>query len=177
MRPRLASTLALLLLSACQRPAPAGTSAPAAPAAPVELPPPAASPRASAAPELPPVLAYRLAQEAQARPAGTPRAEDVLAALQQAGLTLGERQQYLASSSGARYCYGARSQKGLHLSVCEYADAASARAARECVLRALGSPERAVLLNRATTLQVQRPTGSPDAEAEARTAAQAFQKL
>ena len=159
--------LTLLLLGACQRPAPAEPPAPAA-----------ATPRkASASAPLPPLLALRLAQEAEARPTGTPRTEEVLAALQRAGLTLGEPQQYLASSSGARYCYGARSERGLRLSGCEYADVASARAARQRVLRALGSPERAVLLNRATTLQLQRPAGSPDAEAEAHAAAQAFQQL
>ncbi|MBF5043784.1 hypothetical protein FGE12_15410 [Aggregicoccus sp. 17bor-14] len=168
MRLPLASLLVPLLLSACQRPAPAE------PAAAAEAPAPRAAP---AAEPLPPLLALRLAQEAEARPTGTPRAEEVLAALQRAGLHLGEHQQYLASASGARYCYGARSQRGLRLSVCEYGDVASARAARQRVLRALGSPERAVLLNRATTLQLQRPVGSPDAEAEARTAAQAFQKL
>ena len=61
--------------------------------------------------------------------------------------------------------------------MCEYAAPAEARAARRRLLRALGSPERAVLLNRATTLQVQRPTGSAEAEAEARVASQTFQKL
>ncbi len=101
----------------------------------------------------------------------------MLAALQAAGLRLGGHQQYLASSSGARYCYGARSARGLHLSVCEHADAASARTARRRFLRALGAEERTVLLKGTTVLRVQRPAGSPDAEEEARLAAQAFQKL
>ena len=177
MCPRLAGSLALLLLGACQRTPPAqGVPPPAAAPRPLETSAPAPPP-ARSAPALPPLLAYRLAQEAQARPTGTPRAEEVLAALQEAGLALDARQQYLGSTSGARYCYGARSGHGLQLSVCEYAAPREAQAARRRLLRALGSPERAVLLNRATTLQVQRPAGDTGAAAEARLAAQAFQRL
>ncbi|HET9450974.1 MAG TPA: hypothetical protein VFO83_08840, partial [Aggregicoccus sp.] len=128
---RLLPTLLLLLpaLAACQR-------------------------SASREPTLP--LLERLAREAAARPTNTPRTEQVLEALQGAGLVLGEQRQYLGATTGARYCYSARSLRGLQLSVCEFEDAASATRGRGRVLGSRPPPGRTVLLNRATTLLVQQ---------------------
>ena len=130
---------------------------------------------ASREPTLP--LLERLEREAAARPLNTPRTEQVLEALQGAGLVLGEQRQYLGATTGARYCYSARTLRGLQLSVCEFGDAASATSSRGRVLGARPPPGRAVHVNRATTLLVQPPAGSPGAEAEARVAAATFEKL
>ena len=127
--------------------------------------------------EATPPLSVRLAREAAARPTDTPRTEDVLAALQGAGLVLGEQRQYLGATSGARYCFSARSLRGVQLSVCEFSDEASATQGRGRVLGARPPPGRTVLLNRATTLLVQPPEGSAGAAVEARVAAEAFSKL
>jgi hypothetical protein len=130
---------------------------------------------ASREPTLP--LMERLAREAAARPEGTPRTEQVLQALQGAGLVLGEQRQYLGATTGARYCYAARTLRGVQLSVCEFGDAASATTGRARVLGERPPPGRTVLLNRTTTLLVQPPAGSPGAAVEARVAAAAFEKL
>jgi hypothetical protein len=150
LRPLLALPLLLPALAACQR---------------------------SASGEAPPSLMERLAQEGATRPTDTPRAEQVLAALQSAGLVLGEQRQYLGATSGARYCFSARSLRGLQLSVCEFDDAESASRGRGRVLGERPPPGRTVLLNRATTLLVQPSVDSPGAQAEARVAAQTFAKL
>lgn len=152
MLPRLALTLAVLLpaLAGCQR---------------------------SVSREAKGTLAEQLAREAAERPTDTPRAEQVLAALQGAGLVLGEQRQYLGAPAGARYCYAASSMRGLWLSVCEFADAQSASEGRVRVLGKRPPPGRTVLLNRTTTLLVQPPEGSAGAQAEARVAAETFGRL
>jgi hypothetical protein len=150
LRPLLVLPLLLPALAACQRSAPG---------------------------EATPPLVERLAREGATRPVDTPRAEQVLAALQGAGLVLGEQRQYLAATSGARYCFAARSLRGLQLSVCEFDDPASATRGRSRVLGERPPPGRTVLLNRATTLLVQPSVESPGAQAEARVAAEAFAKL
>jgi hypothetical protein len=131
----------------------------------------------SASAEAAPTLSVRLEREAAARPIGTPRAEQVMEALQSAGLVLGEQRQYLAASTGARYCYAASSLRGLWLSVCEFEDAVSAAQGQGRVLGKRPPPGRTVLVNRATTLLVQPTADSPGAQAEARVAAEAFRKL
>ena len=150
LRPLLWLTLLLPALAACQR---------------------------SASADARPGLSERLAREAAARPTDTPSAEQVLEALQGAGLLLGGQRQYLGESTGARYCFAAHSLRGLQLSVCEFADPASAARGRGRVLGAHPPPGRSALLNRATMLLVQQPADNPGARAEAQVAAQAFRKL
>lgn len=65
--------------------------------------------------------------EAENRPSGAPRAEDVIAALQRGGVNASEVRQHLARPYGARYCLGAVAAD-CALSVCEYIDSAAAEA-------------------------------------------------
>jgi hypothetical protein len=146
---------ALLLFSACHRPAPAPVAPPVDPEA-LRLP-----------------LAGRLAREAGARPSGTPRAEEVMAALARGGLTLDSARQVLASTVGAAYCTSAATAKGVAIAVCEYPAEESARQGLEYSHRAFDRliPGRRLLLNRKTMLTV---TGADD---EARRAAEIFAAL
>ena len=87
--------------------------------------PPPAPPAAPAAPAVDPALARlplvaRLEREAHARPTGTPRTEDVLAAFARGGLKVEPPQQVLASVIGAAYCTSAATDKGAVVAVCEY---------------------------------------------------------
>jgi len=141
----------------------------------------AACHREKPAPEAPPVdpeminlpLGARLAREAGARPTGTPRAEEVLAALARGGLTVEGQKQVLASTVGAAYCASAGTPRGLAVAVCEYPAEAAARQGMEYSHRVFDRliPGRRLLVNRKTLLTV---TGADD---EARRAAEIFAAL
>ena len=148
-----------LLSAACHRPAPAPAPPPA---------PPGVDPAMSALP-----LLERLAREASARPTGTLRAEEVLAALERGGLTLRKTQQVLASTVGAAYCTSSATSRGVAVAVCEYPAEAVARRGLEYSHRVFDRliPDRRLLLNRKTMLTV---TG---ADADAKRAADIFAAL
>jgi hypothetical protein len=148
--------LLLALVAACRREAPAPT-------------PPPVDPEMFRLP-----LAARLDREARARPTGTPRVEEVLAALERGGLTLQGAQQVLASTVGASYCQSAATPGGVAVAVCEYSAEDVARRGLEYSHRTFDRliPGRRLLLNRKTLLTV---TGA--AETEARTAAAIFASL
>src|SRR5262245_23184741 len=71
-------------------------------------------------------LAERLAAEAAARPAGTPRVEDVAVALKRAGVAVGPFKQVLARTVGARFCMAGVTPEGMGVAVCEFGDAKDA---------------------------------------------------
>ena len=147
--------LVIALLSACHREKPAPQAPPVDPEA-MRLP-----------------LADRLAREAGARPTGTPRAEEVLAALARGGLAVEGEQQVLASTVGAAYCTSAGTPKGAAIAVCEYPAEEAARQGMEYSHRVFDRliPGRRLLVNRKTLLTV---TGAGD---EARRAAEIFAAL
>jgi hypothetical protein len=137
--------------------------------------------REASAPPAPPVdqeslrlpLAARLAREAGARPNGTVRAEEVLAALARGGLAVEGQQQVLASTVGAAYCTSAGTARGLVVAVCEYPGEEAARRGMEYSHRVFDRliPGRRLLVNRKTMLTL---AGADD---EARRAAAIFAAL
>lgn len=148
-----------LALAACARPAP---------------PSPTVDPEVARLP-----LAVRLDREARARPTGTPRAEEVLAALTRGGLTLVRSRQVLASTIGASYCTSSVTQKGVGLAVCEYTAEDVARRGLDYSRATFDRliPGRRLLVNRKTLLTVTRPGGDASTVAEANIAASIFAAL
>jgi hypothetical protein len=148
---RKALTIALLLgTGACSRseqpPAqpitPAAAAAPAAPVGPT--------------PQTMQTIAGRLRDEAASRPAGALRAEAVLAALDAAGVRVGEARQFLGATARARYCAGGATPGGLAVAVCEYDSPAAAEAGRAYVedRYAVMNSFRRIHVRGATTLTV-----------------------
>lgn len=108
-------------------------------------------------------LAGRLQYEAEHRPAGTAKAEDVFAALTKAGLPLTDGpRQYVGAVTGAEYCVGGQTADGLGVAVCEYASAAKAAAGKAAVEQRFAAlnPVRDIVVRGATTLTL---TARPDA--------------
>ena len=119
-------------------------------------------------------LGERLAREANARPPGAVRVEQVLSALERGGITVARRRQVLATTLGAAYCASAVTTTGVALSLCEYPAADVARRGLEYSRRTFDRliPDRRLLVNGQTLLTV-----TPAATAEARAAAAIFAAL
>jgi hypothetical protein len=151
---KIALLLASLSLLACGRRAPAPPPPPPVEAELLRLPLPA-----------------RLAREAQGRPPGTPRVEEVMAAL--GGLGLERVQQVLASPLGAAFCASAATARGTVVAVCEFASEGRAQGGMSYSHRAFDAiiPGRTLVLNRKTLLTV---SGAP---ADAQAALTAFARL
>ena len=119
-----------------------------------------------AAPPPPPpaaTIADLLAMEASSRPEGARRAEDVFAALRQAGLAPEDGRQYVARTVAARYCAGTRTAAGVAVAVCEYADDAAAREGRATMERRFPMAHRRILVHGRNTVTL---TSAPGAEGE-----------
>ena len=114
--------------------------------------------------------------EAAARPSGTIKVEDALAAFRKDGVALDQVRQHLGRPYGARYCVGAVSGTAIALSVCEYIDAEAAKSgtasSRKIVLE-----NREIQINQATTLTVREVEKSPAADAVAKKLFDSFAKL
>jgi hypothetical protein len=174
----------LTLLSGCSRDTNATATADAATASP--SPQASASSVASAAASSPPsapspfglVLPEKLATEAAGRPTGTPKAEDVLAAITKSGVPLQDEAQHLASTIGAHFCIGAKSTLGLAMSACEYNDEAAALAGRDMSAKAFARVEhRDITVNKKTTLTILQAPFSPQSQDAHDKAVAAFKKL
>jgi len=124
-------------------------------------------------------LFAQLEFERKNRPGGTPRVEQVLDAVESAGLKLDGRRQFLGRTIGALFCAGGRTASGTGLAVCEFADETAAHNGREYSLRAFDKlfPHRQLLMNRKTVLTIVTPAATPEEEAQARIAAQVFERL
>ena len=124
-------------------------------------------------------LAERLAKEAASRPAGTPRAEDVAAALGRAGVGLRSFQQVLARTVSARFCMAGHTDAGLAVSVCEFADDAAAARGADYSRRTFDRliPNRRLQRNGPTLLTLTGAATTPAAGGEAARAAAAFASL
>jgi hypothetical protein len=146
-----------LLFAACSR-----TSAPE--------PPPALDEEVARLP-----LPARLAREAQSRPAGTPRAEEVMAALGRGGLSLERPQQVLGSTIGAAFCASAATIRGTAVAVCEFTSEEIARRGLAYSRRTFDRliPGRSLAVNRKTLLTVTRA----EADDEVQTALAVFARL
>jgi hypothetical protein len=77
-------------------------------------------------------LAGHLAQEALDRPKVKPNADDLFAAFDKLGATIPQKQPSLADTYNAKYCVGGYTEaRDLAITICEYADEASASAGRD----------------------------------------------
>jgi hypothetical protein len=105
-------------------------------------------------------IAARLHYEASHRPTGGPRAENVLDAIDHAGLPLLARRQYLGVPIHAAYCAGGTTADGLAVSVCEYsspAAAAQGKAYADRQFASIADAHRAVRGNALLTIVGDRP--------------------
>jgi hypothetical protein len=123
---------------------------------------------------LPPLLQ----KEAAARPTGTVKAEDVLSAVEKAGVKIQGRNQALASVLGASYCMGADTGSMLGLMICEYPDEAAAQRGRTSTQALFGQAMPVEIhVNKKTTLAITNLVKSERSTVEARKIAEVFQKL
>ena len=170
--------LAVFTLGGCSKPAPSvqvvTDSAPPVIASAVPIAQPSAPP-------IQPVFSVgdKLLSEQRDRITGTPKAEDVYAALEKAGFALTEKQQHVASVFGAKFCLGAKTDNEMAFSACEYVDEAAAKAGRDSSLKALAVvPNREIFMNKKTTLTIRQPARKTAlSEAASKKAAQIFSKL
>ncbi len=141
-----------------------------------QAPEPAAEAPAMA-PDL--TLMQRLEVEARSRPSQTARAEEVLAALEASGIRLVGRKQMYARTIGASYCFGARTERGMGVAVCEFSDEGAAQRGRNYSIETFRKliPHRELLLNRKTLMTLVRPDKTPAIDAEAKAAATVFARL
>lgn len=168
MRKRLLIALLLLVGCAKQREEAAARTVAPTPALPSEPP---SRPRAESVGE-------KLQQESSARVTGNPRAEDVVSALQKAGLQLRDPRQHAAAPMRALFCIGAQSENNVSLSVCEYEGDAAARAGRELSMDAFKDiPNREVSVNRSTTLTLLQSPRTLRSETEVKRALDVFKSL
>ncbi len=183
---RLAPLAAILVLAGSplgcvKKPPPEEQPAVPSPSAPVNSAPLAAGPN-SASPPFDPAavggLKLTLDRESASRPTGTPKAEQVFAALEKAGVKVDGIRQQLGATHGANYCSGGATAAGLGVNVCEYADAEAATAGRERSLKLLaGIKNREIFVNKKTTLTMMRGDGATGAAQERDKAVEAFKKL
>ena len=160
--------------SATSRPAPSAKAAELA----KPTPPPLPSVIASVAAVERGDLGRIFREEAANRPAAAIPAETVFAAFDKSGVAVKEARQHLARPFGAHYCSGAKVERDIALSVCEYTDAASASTGRTGSERGLASiPNRQVLRNGATTLTIRLSQKDAPSEALAQRLAATFAKL
>jgi hypothetical protein len=185
----------LACAAACTKKDPEPTPAPS-----VEAAPSAASVEPSAAPSAPvaapagdggaeavdpstPVgalnLTERFAREAQSRPAGAVRAEDVFEAFKAAGATFEPPKQHLGSFFKANYCVGAKNpDTAFVIDLCEYADAKAAKEGKAMSLKSLAAiTGRQLYLNGATLLTLRLGKETPENLALAKKLAAVFAKL
>ncbi len=183
MRPGPRSVVVLALLSvsvaACEKKKPA-------PAAPEPAPTPVpAQPsgvrreKANLGPDGEPMtLMGRLTYEAQHRPTGVLKAEDVVAALKEAGIELSRPQQVLALAVRAAYCVAGASKAGTGVAVCEYASEAEAVEGRKYSLEKMaGVKNRLLSVRRGTLLTVTTTVEPPESDVEAKKIVGVFEKL
>ncbi len=124
--------------------------------------------------------------EKKSRPTGIkPNVEEVLGALESAGVHLAEKKQHLAAPFGARYCVGARvvpagSDDTLyHLSVCEFVSEDVAKMSRDYSDDTLSKSisDRSVYVNKQTTLTTREMSKTPENDALGAKIAETFDKL
>jgi hypothetical protein len=165
-RSPLLALLPLVAVAACDR---GGTPA---------LPPAAEPLPAVAAPPPGTSIAAQLQREASERPAIPLRAEQVVAALESAGIPLDPPRQVLGLTVRARYCVSASGAAGLGVAICEYPDSAAAAAGRQYSIDRFGAlqPNRRIEQKGSLTLTLTVPS-SPDGDAAARAAAGALARL
>ncbi len=114
--------------------------------------------------------------ELSARPGGTIKVEDALAAFKKDGIELNTVRQHLARPYHARYCVGGMSGTDVAISLCEYIDPATANVGVE-TSRKLTIAYREIKLNQATSLTVRELEKTPAADAMQARLFESFAKL
>lgn len=116
-----------------------------------------------------------LEQESKTRPAGALKAEDVLAAVEKAGVKLAGRNQALGAIVGAAYCLSADTEKMVGLLVCEYVDDAAAQKGGQLTkqLYNLAMPMDVIVRGK-TAVAITNLTKSAETDAEAKKITDAF---
>jgi hypothetical protein len=170
---------AVLVLPACVKTPPPGaeadasSTASATPAAASSAPATAAAAASSATPPVPAglgavgtSLAGRLAQEAQSRPPIHPNADEILAAFAKAGGMVPTKNQGLGSTYNAKFCEGGTTEDGLvTISICEYADADSAKAGLKALQDIFPAKAATHVLRKNTVLTTLKLKDGPPAQA------------
>lgn len=113
--------------------------------------------------ELSPLVA-RLAYESEHRVPSTLPADRVLDALAQADVAVVSRKQYLGLTVRATYCMGGATRDGVAIAVCEYTDAAAARAGKTFMDQqfAAMAPTARRATHGATVLTIVDPSAATD---------------
>jgi hypothetical protein len=108
-------------------------------------------------------LMQLLTEEKANRPAGTPTAEAIFAAVEQGGIKTKDQSQVLGRMVGAAYCENAHTESGLVLGVCEFKDAETLAKGRAYSEKTFGKslPNRTLLANGKTLLTLNPPDTSP----------------
>ncbi len=114
--------------------------------------------------------------ELAARPTGTIKVEDALAAFKKDGIELGDVRQHLGRPYGARYCVGGMSGTDIAISLCEYIDPAAAKAGAERS-RKIVLANREIRINQATSLTVREIQKTPASDATEARLFESFAKL
>lgn len=139
---------------------------------------PSAAPQPPSSKPLGTSIGGMLQAEQLARPSGTPRAEDVIAALGKDGVVVEDVKQHLGAPVGAKYCVGGTTKNGVAMSICEYESATAAEAGRATSQKAFGAIEgREIFLRKATTLTMLQSAPTDATRAEVKRAAAALEKL
>lgn len=116
------------------------------------------------------------ATEAQNRPTGTLRAEDVIRRMNEVGIALIEQRQHLGRPYGARYCLGAKSGPNVAISLCEYVNREEAEKGVE-QSRKVALSHREIRINQATSLTVRQINHDPASEQLSKRMLEEFAKL
>jgi hypothetical protein len=111
-------------------------------------------------------LAGRLGQEAQSRPPIHPNADEILAAFAKVGGVVATKNQGLGSTYKAKFCEGGTTEDGLvTISICEYADADSAKAGLQALQEIFPAKAAAHVLRKDTVLTTLKLKDGPPAQA------------
>ncbi len=124
-------------------------------------------------------LTERFAREAQSRPTGIVRAEDVFEAFKAAGATFEAPKQHLGSFFKASYCVGAKNpDTAFVIDLCEYPDAKAAKEGKAMSLKSLAAiTGRQLYVNGGTMLTLRLGKETPENLALAKKLAAVFAKL
>lgn len=166
-RPLALALWALMGVAACHRGAP-----PAAPAASNTAP-------AGGMDGVTTPLLQLLTNEKTNRPAGTPSAETVFAALDKAGIHTQDPSQVLGRMVGAAFCENAHTHEGVVVSVCEFKDADTLARGRAYSEKTFGKalPNRSLVSNKKTLLTINPPDASPATKAQVASIGKLFAAL
>ncbi len=124
-------------------------------------------------------LSERFAREAQSRPKGIVRAEDVFEAFKAAGATFETPKQHLGSFFKASYCVGTKNpDTAFVIDLCEYPDAKAAKEGKAMSQKSLAAiTGRQLYVNGGTMLTLRLGKETPENLALAKKLAGVFAKL